>query len=280
MAHAPVWPPPFRGDKRGAQFMASEISPKAEVSPKAKIGDNVKIFPFAYIEDDVEIGDGCVIFPFVSILNGTRMGKNNKVHQGAVIGALPQDFEFRGEKSECILGDNNIIRENVVINRATHTGGQTVIGNDNFLMEGSHISHDTKVGNCCVFGYGTKIAGDCLIEDFVIFSSSVIENAKTRVGLGSMIQAGTTFSKDVPPYIVCNHDAGFGGVNTEVARLHHVDEKIIKHIANAYRLVFHGKTALFDAIKQIEEQVPAGPQIDHIVEFLKATEMGIISRKL
>ena len=241
--------PLLGGDKRGAQFMASEISPKAEVSPKAKIGDNVKIFPFAYIEDDVEIGDGCVIFPFVSILNGTRMGKNNKVHQGAVIGALPQDFEFRGEKSECILGDNNIIRENVVINRATHTGGQTVIGNDNFLMEGSHISHDTKVGNCCVFGYGTKIAGDCLIEDFVIFSSSVIENAKTRVGMGSMIQAGTSFS-------------------------------IIKHIANAYRLVFHGKTALFDAIKQIEEQVPAGPQIDHIVEFLKATEMGIISRKL
>ena len=81
--------------------MASEISPKAEVSPKAKIGDNVKIFPFAYIEDDVVIGDGCIIFPFVSICAGTRMGKKNKVHQGAVIGALPQDFEFRGEKSEC-----------------------------------------------------------------------------------------------------------------------------------------------------------------------------------
>ena len=97
--------------------MASEISPKAEVSPKAKIGDNVKIFPFAYIEDDVEIGDGCIIFPFVSICSGTRMGKKNKVHQGAVIGALPQDFEFRGEKSECIIGDGNIIRENVVINQ-------------------------------------------------------------------------------------------------------------------------------------------------------------------
>ena len=167
--------------------MASEISPKAEVSPKAKIGDNVKIFPFAYIEDDVEIGDGCVIFPFVSICSGTRMGKRNKVHQGAVIGALPQDFEFRGEKSECIIGDGNVIRENVVINRATHTGGQTVLGNENVLMEGAHISHDTKVGNGCVFGYGTKIAGDCIIEDHVIFSSSVIENAKTRVGMGLLL---------------------------------------------------------------------------------------------
>ena len=170
--------------------MASDISPKAEISPKAKIGNNCKIFPFVYIEDDVEIGDDCIIFPFVSILKGTRMGNSNKIHQGTVIGALPQDFEFRGEKSECIVGNNNIFRENVVVNRATHHGGQTVIGNDNVLMEGAHISHDTKVGNRCVFGYGTKIAGDCLIEDGAIFSSSVVENAKTRVGKGSMIQAG------------------------------------------------------------------------------------------
>ena len=258
--------------------MASEISPKAEVSPKAKIGDNVKIFPFAYIEDDVEIGDGCIIFPFVSICSGTRMGKKNKVHQGAVIGALPQDFEFRGEKSECIIGDGNVIRENVVINRATHTGGQTVIGNENVLMEGAHISHDTKVGNCCVFGYGTKIAGDCIIEDGVIFSSSVIENAKTRVGQGSMIQAGTTFSKDVPPYIICTKQAEYGGVNMQVARQHGVDEKTLKHIANAYRLVFMSKTALFDAVNQIEEQVPDGPFIRHIIEFIRNTNIGIITK--
>ena len=258
--------------------MASEISPRAEVSPKAKIGDNCKIFPFVYIEDDVEIGDGCIIFPFVSICNGTRMGKKNKVHQGSVIGALPQDFEFRGEKSECVIGDNNIIRENVVINRATHTGGQTVIGNDNFLMEGAHISHDTKVGNRCVFGYGTKIAGDCVIEDGVIFSSSVIENAKTRVGRGSMIQAGTTFSKDVPPYIICTRKSVYGGVNYQVAQQHGVDEKTLKHIANAYRLLFQGKTSVFDAVNQIEEQVPEGPFINHIIEFIRATQIGIISK--
>ena len=226
----------------------------------------------------MEIGDGCILFPFVSIMNGTRMGKKNKVHQGAVIGALPQDFEFRGEKSECIIGDGNIIRENVVINRATHHGGQTVLGNENVLMEGAHISHDTKVGNRNVFGYGTKIAGDCEIEDNVIFSSSVIENAKTRVGQGAMIQAGTTFSKDVPPYIICTNDVQFGGVNMQVARQRGVDEKMLKHIANAYRLVFHGKTALFDAVNQIEEQVPDGPFIRHIIEFLRASKVGIITK--
>ena len=258
--------------------MASEISPRAEISPKARIGNNCKIFPFVYIEDDVEIGDNCIIFPFVSILSGTRMGSHNKIHQGSVIGALPQDFDFRGEKSECIIGNNNIIRENVVINRATHTGGQTVIGNDNVLMEGAHISHDTKVANRCVFGYGTKIAGDCIIEDGVIFSSSVIENAKTRVGQGAMIQAGTTFSKDVPPYIICTKRSEYGGVNYTMGRSYGVNEKVLKHIANAYRLVFHGQTSLFDAINQIEQQVPDGDEIRHIIAFLRSTQLGIITK--
>ena len=257
----------------------SDISPRAEISPKARIGDNCKIFPFVYIEDDVEIGDNCIIFPFVSILNGTRMGGHNKIHQGSVIGALPQDFDFTGEKSECIIGDNNIIRENVVINRATHTGGKTVIGHDNFLMEGTHISHDTKVGNQCVFGYGTKIAGDCEIGDGAIFSSSVIENAGTRVGKGAMIKAGTTFSKDVPPYIIAGgNPVGYGGVNNTMCRTYGIDEKVLKHIANAYRLVFHGQTSVFDAVNQIKEQVPDSEEIRNVVEFIESTKKGIISK--
>lgn len=259
--------------------MASDISDKAVISPNAKIGDNCKIFPFVYIEDDVEIGDDCIIFPFVSILNGSRLGKGNKVHQGSVIAALPQDFNFTGEKSECVIGDNNIIRENVVINRATHTGGRTVIGNDNFLMEGAHVSHDTVIGNHCVLGYGTKIAGDCVIGDGVIFSTSVIENANTRVGEGSMIQAGTAFSKDVPPYIVAGgKPVGYGGPNKTMMTAYGITEKTQKHIANAYRLVFHGQTSVFDAVLQIRDQVPDGPEVRKIIDFLTSTEVGIISK--
>ncbi|MBQ8046632.1 MAG: acyl-ACP--UDP-N-acetylglucosamine O-acyltransferase [Prevotella sp.] len=259
--------------------MASEISPRAEVSPKAKIGEGCKIFPFVYIEDNVVIGDGCIIFPFVSILNGTRMGSHNKVHQGSVIGALPQDFDFRGERSECVIGDNNVIRENVVINRATHTGGQTVIGNGNFLMEGAHISHDTKVGDNCVFGYGTKIAGDCEIGNGVIFSSSVVENAGTRVGEGSMIQAGTTFSKDVPPYVIAGGSpVGYHGPNTTMMTAYGIEAKVQKHIANAYRLVFNGQNSVQDAALQIKEQVPDSPEIGNIVSFIRQTRKGIISK--
>ncbi len=259
--------------------MASEISPRAEISPKARIGNNCKIYPFVYIEDDVVIGDNCTIFPFVSILSGTRLGNDNKVHQGAVVGALPQDFNFCGEKTELVIGDGNVIRENVVINRATHAGGKTVIGDRNFLMEGSHISHDTKVGDNCVFGYGTKIAGDCEIGNNVIFSSSVIENARTRVGDFAMIQAGTTFSKDVPPFIIAgDKPVKFAGINTTMMTAYGIDEKIQKHIANAYRLVFHGQNSVFDAVHQIIDQVPDSDEIRNITEFINATKAGIIGK--
>jgi UDP-N-acetylglucosamine acyltransferase len=255
------------------------ISPKAEIDPKAKIGNNVTIYPFAYIEGDVEIGDDCIIYPFVSIMNGTKMGRGNNVHQGSVLGALPQDFNFHGEKSELMIGDNNIIRENVVINRATHSNGQTVIGNRNFLMEGVHISHDTKVGDGCVFGYGTKIAGDCEIQHGVIFSSSVIENPQTRVGVGAMIQSGCRFSRDIPPYIVAGGSPiNYGGINSTILSNHGIDEKVQGHIANAYRLIFHGQTSVFDAVMQIKDQVPDSIEIQNIIKFIEATKLGIITK--
>jgi len=258
----------------------NNISDKAVVSPKAKLGDNIKIFPFVYIEDYVEIGDNCVIFPFVSILNGTKLGKNNKVHQGSVIGALPQDFAFRGERSEVVVGDNNVIRENVIINRGTHEGGQTVIGNNNMLMEGVHVSHDTKIGDFNVFGYGTKIAGDCQIGTGVIFSSSVIENAGTRVGDLAMLQAGTRFSKDVPPYIIAGgNPIEYGGPNKTMMTAWKIDERVQKHVANAYRLVFHGQNSLFDSVLQIEDHVPDGPEVRNIVSFLKTATRGVISKQ-
>lgn len=255
------------------------ISPKAEIDPRAKIGKNVTIYPFAYIEGDVEIGDDCVIYPYVSIMNGTRMGRGNKVFQNTVLGAEPQDFNYCGDDTHLIIGDENIIRENVVINRATHCGGKTVLGNRNFLMEGVHVSHDTKISDGCVFGYGTKIAGDCIIEDLVIFSSGVIANPGARVGRASMVQSGCRFSRDIPPYIVASDNpVKYGGVNSTILTAHNVPEKVQNHIANAYRLVFHGQTSVFDAVIQIEEQVPKGPEVDHIVEFIRATKLGIISK--
>lgn len=259
--------------------MANDISTRAEISPKAVIGNNCKIYPFVYIEDDVVIGDNCVIYPFVSIMRGTRMGNNNKVFQGSVLGALPQDFDFCGDKSELIIGNGNVIRENVVINRATHKGGQTVLGDENFIMEGAHVSHDTKIGNRCVLGYGTKIAGDCVIGNSVIYSTNVIQKGRTRVGDFAALQAGTSFSRDVPPFVVAGgYPIAYLGINKVMLTAAGVTEKNQKHIANAYRLVFHGQNDVFDAVNQIKQQVPDGVEIRMVTDFISATQKGIITK--
>ncbi len=114
--------------------MAKNISPLAHVDPTAKIGENVTIHPFAYIDADVEIGDNCEIMSYTSIIHGTIMGRNNKIYQGSIIGADPQDFRWKGEKTFCIIGDNNVIREHVIINRSIHEGKATRIGDDSFIM--------------------------------------------------------------------------------------------------------------------------------------------------
>ncbi|MDD7317941.1 MAG: acyl-ACP--UDP-N-acetylglucosamine O-acyltransferase [Prevotella sp.] len=255
------------------------ISDKAVISPNAKIGSGVTIYPFAYIEDDVVIGDGCVIYPFVSLMQGTTLGKDNKVHQGTVIGAVPQDFNFRGDVTRVEIGDGNIIRENVVINRATQSDGVTKIGNGNFIMEGVHISHDAKVGNECVLGYGTKIAGDTEFQSGVILSSNVIVNPKVRVGKAAMVSSGCRISRDVPPCIVVSGSpVKYCGLNTHVLTKYGVDEKVQKHIANAYRLIFHGQTSLHDALAQVEEQVPDGEEVRNIIAFIRDTTLGIINK--
>lgn len=257
----------------------SNISDKAYVDPKAKIGNNVTIYPFAYIEGDVVIGDNCVIYPYVSIMNGTRMGRGNKVYQNTVLGAEPQDFNYRGDNTCLEIGDENIFRENVVINRATFADGKTVIGNRNFFMEGVHVSHDTKVDDYCTFGYGTKVAGDCDIHSGVIFSSGVIVNANVRIGGASLVTSGVRISKDVPPFVVATaNPVRYGGVNDKLLKASGTDDKVIAHIANAYRLVFHGKTSLFDAVMQIKEQVPDGKEVRSIVKFLEKADNGIIGQ--
>ncbi len=255
------------------------ISPKADIDPKARLGKNVTVFPFAYIEGDVEIGDDTVIFPGVSVMNGTRLGKNNYVHQNTVLAARPQDFRYKGDETLLIIGDNNVIRENVVINRATFADGQTVIGNKNFIMEGVHISHDVHIGDRCVLGYGTKIAGSVEMDNGIITSTGSILNPQVRIGSAAMIQAGTRISKDVPPYIVAGgNPVAYGGVNSTILKSYGMSDKILDHLANAYRLVFNGQSSVIDVIHEIRQQVPDGTEVRRVVQFLEGTKLGIISK--
>lgn len=253
------------------------ISPLAYVDPSAKIGQRVTIHPFAYIDKNVEIGDDCEIMPHASLMSGTRMGKGNRVFQGAVIAAEPQDFKYKGGDTVAIIGDDNVIRENVVINRATTAEGKTVIGNGNFLHEGVHVSHDTRIGNHSVFGYGSKMSGNCTVEDHVIFGGCVVMSQGCRVGSRSMIQSGCRFRKDIPPYIVAAKEPiAYYGVNAMVLSHENISEKTIKHISHAYRIIYQGNTSIFDALLMIKDQVPMSKEIQHIIDFVNASKLGII----
>ncbi len=252
------------------------ISPLAYVDANAELGNNVTVHPFAYIDKNVVIGDDCVIMPHANIMSGARLGKRNRVFNGAVVGAEPQDFKYKGGDTLLVVGDDNVIRENAVINRAT-ADGQTQIGNGCFIHEGVHICHDTKVGNHCVIGYGSKISGNCLIEDCVIFGGNILVSQGCRVGRWSMIQTGCRFRKDVPPYIVAAKEpTSYYGVNAFILAHEGFDEKIIRHIGHAYRILFQSNASTFDALLMIRDQVPMSDEIGHIIQFVESSKLGII----
>ena len=158
------------------------ISPLAYVHPGAKLGENCTVEPFAYIEDNVVIGDNCHIMAHASVLSGTRMGNNNRIFHGAVVGGIPQDLKFVGEKTTLEMGDNNMVRENVTLNRGTASRGKTVIGSNNLFMEGVHIAHDDIIGSECIIGNGPKLAGEVTIDDRAILSANVLVHQFTRIG--------------------------------------------------------------------------------------------------
>ena len=256
------------------------ISPLAFVDPAAKIGKGGTIQPFAYIEGDVVIGDECVVMSGAHILNGTRLGKANKVHHGAVLGTEPQDFHYQGAATTLVIGDNNDIRENVVVARATKPDGQSHIGDNNYLMDGVHLCHDVKVGNHCVLGIKSMVGGDSRIDDCTILSSSVILQQEVHIGSWVLVQSGCRIGKDVPPYVImAGNPAAYHGVNSVVLQhnhmSNHITDRILRHIVNAYRLVYQGNFSTEDALQKIADQIPMSTEIENILAFIKSSK-GIV----
>ncbi len=253
------------------------ISPLAYVDPSAKIGKNVTVHPFAYIDKNVEIGDDNEIMPYASLMSGTRMGNGNTVHHGAVVSAVPQDFAFKGEDTLLVIGNGNVIRENAVIIRGTHPNHATTIGDSNFIMTGVRISHDVEIGSHCIIGNGSQVSGECKIYDYAILTSNVLMQGHTRLGSYSLVQGGCRFTKDIPPFIVAAHDPiAFYSINTTVLEYLGFSETLVKHIAQAYRILYKANTSQCDALLRIEEQVPSSKEIQSIIEFVKSSKLGII----
>lgn len=254
------------------------ISPLAYIDPEAKIGENCEIGAFAYIDKNVVIGDNCEIMPHASVLYGTRMGNNNKVFHGAVIGGVPQDLKFKGEDTTCEIGDNNSIRENVTINRGTASRGKTVVGSNNLFMENSHIGHDCIIGNGCIIGNSSKMAGEVVIDDNAILSACVLVHQFCHIGGYIMVQGGCRTSMDIPPYIIVGREpARYCGLNIVGLRRRGFSNETITNIRNAYRLIYESDNNVSTGLAKIKETIPMTPEIEYIVNFIeKQSERGII----
>ncbi len=254
------------------------ISPLAYVDPKAVIGQNVTIHPFSYIDKDVVIGDNCEIKPYASILAGTTMGQNNRIFQGAIVGAEPQDFRYKGEPTKLVIGNNNTIREYVVINRATSTEGSTRIGDRNFILKGTRIGHDCIIDDDCVLGIDCDLAGDCHIHSKAILAGRVIIKENCRVGSYALIKSGSRAGKDIPPYILASHNPiQYSGINAFILRKVGVSDEKIGNIALAYRQIYSSGTSLENGVLRIKEVVAPSAEIDYILKFIEGSTKGIIA---
>ena len=252
------------------------ISPMAFVHPEAKLGDNNIIGPFCYIDKNTEIGDNNNLTNSVTIHTGARIGNGNEFFAGASISTKPQDLKFRGEETLCVIGDNNSIRENVTISRGTASKGKTVIGNGNLLMENMHIAHDCEVGNGCIIGNSTKFAGEVVVHDNAIISATVLCHQFCNIGGYVMIQGGSRFSLDIPPYVIAGKEpTRYCGINIIGLRRRGFSNETIDMIHDTYRIIY-AKGVIKEGIEEARAKYPDSKEVEYICSFFENSKRGVI----
>lgn len=251
--------------------------PLAYVHPAAKIHPSVVIDPFVTIDQNVEIGEGTRIGSNVTILEGARIGRNCTIFPGAVIGAIPQDLKFRGEETYAVIGDNTTLREYVTVNRGTASKGRTVVGNNCLIMAYSHIAHDCCVGNNIIISNATQLAGEVIVDDYAIIGGGTLVHQFCHLGSHIMIQGGALINKDVPPYVkAAREPISYAGINSIGLRRHNFSSDTIREIQDIYRYLYLSGLNVSDAVARIEAELPATPERDEIIMFVRNSKRGII----
>jgi len=247
------------------------IHPTAIVDPAARIGHGVSIGAYSIIGPEVRIGEGTTIGPHVVIEGATTIGRDNRVFQFASIGAIPQDKKFGGEHSELVIGDRNLVREFVTINRGTGEGGGTTrIGDDNWIMAYAHIAHDCLIGNHTIFSNNATLAGHVTIGDWVILSGFAGVHQFCRIGAHAFVGMGCLVNGDIPPYVMVAADYGRPrGINAEGLKRRGFDAERINAIKRAYRTLYMGNRSLEDARRELATQAAASEDIAAMVDFIE-----------
>ena len=251
--------------------------PLAYVHPAAKIHPSVVIDPFVTIDQNVEIGEGTRIGSNVTILEGARIGRNCTIFPGAVIGAIPQDLKFRGEETYAVIGDNTTLREYVTVNRGTASKGRTVVGNNCLIMAYSHIAHDCCVGNNIIISNATQLAGEVIVDDYAIIGGGTLVHQFCHLGSHIMIQGGALINKDVTPYVkAAREPISYAGINSIGLRRRNFSSDPIREIQDIYRYLYLSGLNVSDAVARIEAELPATPERDEIIMFVRNSKRGII----
>ena len=195
---------------------------------------------------------------------------------GASLSTKPQDLKFKGEETLCEIGDNNSIRENVTISRGTASKGTTKVGSNNLLMENMHVAHDCVLGNHLIIGNSTKFAGEVTVDDNAIISAEVLCHQFCKIGSYVMIQGGSRFSQDIPPYIIAGKEPiRYAGINLVGLRRRGFSNDLIQLIHEAYRLLY-SKGVLAEGIEEIQKNLQLIPEIQYIIDFVSSSKRGII----
>ncbi|HYH85506.1 MAG TPA: acyl-ACP--UDP-N-acetylglucosamine O-acyltransferase [Pyrinomonadaceae bacterium] len=250
-----------------------EAHPTAVVSPRARVAADVRVGPYAVVEDEVIIGDGCDIGAHAVIKRFTSLGERNRVYEHATLGGEPQDTKFKGERSALIIGDDNLIREHVTLHRASGEGCATRIGSRNFLMVGVHVAHNCEVGDDNVFANGAALAGHVSVEDHAFLASNVGAHQFVRFGRYAMVGGKSKIVQDVLPFFTTDgnppHVRGLNSIGLRRGGFSTEARKSIKH---AYQLLFRARLPLERALAALDEM--SDENVSHLARFIRDSRRG------
>jgi len=253
------------------------IHPTAIISPQTELGENVSIGPYSIIEGEVFIDSGTQIGAHVFIDRYTRIGKNCRISPFASIGGPPQDLKFKGEKTQLAIGDDNIIREYVTINRGTSGGrGSTTIGNQNTIMAYCHVGHNCQLGNGIIMVNLSTLAGHVVLEDYSRLNALVAVQQFVRVGAYAMVGAKSGIRKDILPYVFADGDkAKLLGLNTIGLKRHDFSDEVITALKKTYQIVIRSHLTVQEALNRVEKEVPSIPEVRRFLDFIRNSQQGI-----
>jgi len=249
----------------------------ANINAEAKLGENVTVEAFSSVYENVSIGDGTFIHPNVTIYPGTTIGKNCEIFPGAVIGVRPQDLKFQGEETTVEIGDNTVIRECVTIHRGTSDRMKTIVGSNCLLMTYVHVAHDCFIGDNVILASYVGLSGHVTIEDYAIMEGTAVAQQFVSIGAHSFIGGGSLVRKDVPPFVkAAREPLGFAGVNSIGLRRRGFSDEKVKEIEDVYRILYVMNNNISKGVDSVKEHVAPSGTRDQILDFIAASDKGII----